>query len=197
MGIKVTIPAEKAYTPPPEGFQQAVCCDVIDKGIVQKEYKGEISYRHEVQVKFQTKARDEYGKRYTISAYFGMTLHENGNLRPFLQQWQGRSFSDEEIKRYTVEGIDLEAFALGRNAEIQVLYKPKQSGGKKAVITSIAPWRTVLGEEIEVEDYVRVVDRDDYQPPPQTREEAAKFAAAKAKRAAAALAAKADDDIPF
>lgn len=141
---------EKKFTPAPVGVHQAVCVDVVNLGKSISEFKGKKTEVHKVQIIFQTEDKNpDTDKRFLVSHFLNLTLNEKGKMRPFLENWRNKKFTEEEIK----QGFDLERL-IGANARIQVLHNDKGY----ADISSIQP----IGKndtKLEPEDYVRRADR--------------------------------------
>lgn len=150
----------------PEGLHQAVCVDVIDRGLVEYEWKGKKGERREVSFVFQVDARDEDdkqilredGKLFTVSSKFTASLGNNAKLVPFLEGWLGATIPPEVREN----GFELEQL-IGRNAQITVVQVEKNNK-TYANIKGIAPIAKKT-PKLKVEDYVRVKDRDGYEPP--------------------------------
>jgi hypothetical protein len=140
------------FEPAPAGAHQAVCVDVVDKGIVKTEWQGHARERHVVQIRWQLAERNADGQRYLVVQSFTCTLHEKGKLRPFLESWRGRAFTEEEL-----EGFDLEKL-IGANCQLSIVHV-RRDGRTYANIASIMPLAKGM-EKLEPENYVRVVDRE-------------------------------------
>ncbi len=167
------------FTPAPEGVHQAVCCDVIAAfGVTRKKPNGDEYKRDEVTIVWQLDKQnpDNGNKRFQVRRIFGLSLSQKSHLRPFLESWRGRKFTDLELK----DGFDVDKL-LGVNCNLQIIHD-----GDWANVQSVMP----LGSgqpKIEVEGYVR----KEAQAAPQTAAEAV---------AAAGIPSTipgADDDIPF
>lgn len=141
------------FEPAPAGAHQAVCVDVVDKGVVKTEWQGQKRERHEVQIRWQIDEKMDDGNRYLVVRTFTLTLHEKGALRPFLESWRGREFTEEEL-----EGFDLEKL-IGANCQLNVVHARK-NGRTYANVASIMPPAKGM-QKMEPEGYTRVVDRDD------------------------------------
>lgn len=147
------------FIPAPTGQHQAVCVDVIDLGMVERENNGQKKLRHEIKFVFQIAARMEDGARYLITSKpFNLSLHENSSLRPFLENWRAQSFTQQEIDA----GFHVVRL-LGVNALLNIVHNPYQ-GKLFANIGAIMPWNTQWGAKIEAENYVRKADRQPSQP---------------------------------
>jgi hypothetical protein len=146
--------SSEGFTPAPAGQHQAVCVDVIDLGMVERENNGEKKLRHEIRIVYQIAARMESGARFTVASKpFGLSLHQNSALRPFLENWRGGPFSQQEIE----DGFDVERL-IGANALLNVVHTPS-GGNVYANIGTIMPWNSQFGPKIEAENYIRKADR--------------------------------------
>lgn len=160
---------QKDFTPAPEGLHQAVCVDVVDKGLVD----GPWGPKPTIQIRWQLEQADEAtGKRFMVVANYNLSLNEKANLRKILKGWRGRDFTAEELK-----GFDLEKL-VGANCQLQLIHNLSDNGRTYANVQTVVP----IGKgmvKIEPEpDYVRMKDRP-------------------AQQAAHANGADDDSDIPF
>ena len=185
--------SSSSYTPCPAGLHHAVCVDVEDLGVeVSDKFKdknGKPVEAHKIRIVWQIdEPRMESGARFLTSRFFTLSLNEKAKLRPFLESWRGRPFTQDDLKN----GFDVEKL-IGVNCTLQVLLG---DDGERTYVANIMP--PVKGAElIQPENYTRKQDRDDepklvngfVTPTPK------KEAPAKAK----AKAAPADDDVevPF
>lgn len=112
------------FTPHPEGSYAAVCVDIYDLGMVEVTWQNKTKQQHKVEVYFfadeWTEPNDE-GERHPmlVRKRFTLTLDERGNLRPFLETWRGKKFTDDELA-----GFDLETL-IGAGSYIQVTHNHK------------------------------------------------------------------------
>ena len=138
------------YTPASEGLHQAVCVDVVDRGIQETQY----GQKHKVQIAWQIEEiNPDTGKRQTISKFYTVSLHEKASLRKDLETWRGRKFTEQEQA-----GFDLDKL-LGVNCQIQVVHNIMDDGrvfGNVQAIVPIGKGMTAL----RAQDYVRFKDRD-------------------------------------
>jgi hypothetical protein len=205
------------FDPCPEGMHQAICVDMVDLGMVPYEYQGKHGERREVRFAFLVDVRDENdnpirqpmadGKEgmHYVGQKFTASLAPNARLVPFLESWTGKTIPDE-IRE---SGFDLEAL-IGRNAMLVIVHKEgKGRDGKPRVYANIkgvtpvaknAPKLKLTDEEVK--GYIRVREREGYQPPVGSDDYEAQQAAKRAGAKPAPVGAGGDDedegdDLPF
>ena len=122
------------YLPHPEGQFPAVCVDVIDLGEVIKTYADTPAYlAQEVAVVFWTgRMNEEAGTMHEATARMTVSMGRKANLRKFLEDWRGRSYSDDEAEA----GVPLHKL-VNQSALVTVEQKKSGSGRTYAKIQSI------------------------------------------------------------
>lgn len=139
------------FTPAPEGLWPAVCCDVVDQGMVPSQW-GE---SHRVQIRWQLEDIDpKSGKPYMALRGFRLSLHEKSSLRPMLEAWRGKKFTAEEL-----EGFDLEKL-IGVNCQVQIIHNIQTGGNVYSNIQAVVPAARGVAKLAIRGDYIRVKDRD-------------------------------------
>lgn len=153
------------FDPAPEGLFPAVCCDVVDRGMVESQW----GVAHKVQLRWQLDGHSEAGlredgKQWLVVRQFTLSLHEKSALRGFLTSWRGKAFTSEEL-----QGFDLERL-IGAPCMIQVLHSRTADGARTfANIQNVMPLPRGIPKP-SVHEYVRVSDRGpadglpDYEP---------------------------------
>jgi hypothetical protein len=161
------------FDPAPEGVHQAVCCDVVDLGLVEVTWQGKSTMRHKVNFVWQIDKMNKEGKPFLVFKRFTLSMRKNSSLLPFLESWRGKKFEATEIK----QGFDVEKL-IGANCMLQVIHNEGNDGKTYANVQSIQPFLKKYGEPLEVRDYIRKKDRaenesgadfedyDDAPPPP-------------------------------
>jgi hypothetical protein len=168
------------YTPAPEGLHQAVCCDVVDLGLLPTPW----GPKHKIELRWQLEITnpDHEDKPFMVTKRFTSSLHEKANLRSTLETWRGKKFSDEEL-----DGFDIEAL-LGVNCQVQIIHNITDDATYANVQAVVPAPRNAA--KLRVRDYVRKVDRQEDEP--QYRKDAAKPKGPWSKEQQAT-----DEDIPF
>uniref|UniRef100_A0A6M3JXF7 Uncharacterized protein n=1 Tax=viral metagenome TaxID=1070528 RepID=A0A6M3JXF7_9ZZZZ len=138
----------KAFVPCPSGLHQAVCCDVVDNGIVQTQWGD----KHKITIRWQASEAMEDGKPYLIQKRYTNSLHEKAALRHDLESWRGKPFTEAELT-----GFDLEKL-LNANGQIVVVHRQSDDGKTWANVQALTPIGKGMSK-IGVRDYVREVDR--------------------------------------
>lgn len=156
----------------PAGQHQAVCVDVIDKGMVTVEWNGNKKQQHKCRIVWEIDEKMEDGRRFTVGRQFTASLSERANLRGFLEAWRGRAFTEDELAGFDTEQL------IGVNALIQIVHTKK---GDRTYdnINSIMKIPKGMQRIEPTGSYVRVKDRttdeqradDDEFPPPLTDED--------------------------
>lgn len=128
------------FTPVPEGTHFAVCDMVVDLGKQRTTYMGDTTIKHQVYIRWQIPAErtewtDGEGVKHegpmVIGKVYTASLGEKANLRKDLQAWRGKTFTEEELKKFELSAV------IGAPATISVTHKPKETGGVYSNVTSI------------------------------------------------------------
>jgi hypothetical protein len=127
----------KAYTPHPEGQYAAVCVDVLDLGEHPESYKNQpAELKHKIALVFWTgEVNPDTGKPYEITREFTNSMGPKANLRGFLSDWRGKSYSEDEARK----PVPLDKLE-GVSALMTIEHKSNAAGDRTyANIRSIAP----------------------------------------------------------
>ena len=157
MPIVVSAGDSKTFTPAPAGLHQAVCCDVVDMGILEVSYAGKTKKQHKVRLVWQLDEQTDELKPFIAQKRYTASLHEKANLRKDLESWRGRPFTDDELASFDLEKL------LGANAQLNIQHV-QRNGETYANVISIVPLGKGM-QKINVREYVRVKDREGYSEP--------------------------------
>lgn len=166
------------YVPPPSGLQRAVCCDVVELGLVDTNF----GRKRKIKLCWQSEHLMENGKPFLIQQRYTATLHPKGTLRPALESWRGKALTQQEA-----EDFDLEVL-LGKNCQILIVHNTKDGTTYGNVQSIVPPPKGV--PPLTVRDYTRVQDRPDYKAPETERDEPG-------QNDGPAMDGSQEDDIPF
>lgn len=136
----------------PAGSHSAVCCDVVDLGVMSVTYAGKTKEQHKVEIIWQIDEPRKDGKPFNVRQRYTLSLHEKAGLRKALESWRGRPFSDAET-----QGFDLESL-IGVPCMVNVVHNPSGENIYANVAAIMKLPRNVA--PLKVREYVRVVDRD-------------------------------------
>lgn len=143
---------------PPHPFGQFAlrCIDLIDHGMVERTWKGRTQKQHRIVLRFwagETFEGDD-GKTLPlwVDAWFTLTLSEAGNLRPFLEEWRGQPFTEEELDGFNVARL-VGAELLG---QVSHNVTPKRTYANLGSVMRLPKEMPGPGELV---GYVRVKDR--------------------------------------
>lgn len=130
------------FAPIPPGMQHAVCYAVIDIGTQPS--TGNFPARRKVVIIWELPhelielERDGVKKKLprAISERFTLSLASKGNLRPMLESWRGRPFTEEELAGFDMKHL------LGVNCFLNVVHqkgKGEKAGRTYANVASVNP----------------------------------------------------------
>lgn len=158
MSIIARDSGNKDFEPAPEGMYPAVCCDVVDRGIVTTAW----GTSHKVQIRWQLDGNEagirDDGKPWLVVRQFTLSLHEKATLRKFLESWRGRRFTDQELK----DGFDLERL-LNVPCILQVIHDMSADGKTYANVQNVMPLPKGAPKPVVI-DYVRAIHRGEVEP---------------------------------
>ncbi|MDD5302431.1 MAG: hypothetical protein PHS14_04910 [Elusimicrobia bacterium] len=139
---------EGNFTPAPQGFFPAVCCDIVDRGIQD----GPFGPKHKVEIWWQLSEKDPAtGKPFLARRRYNAGLGSStkpSDLRRDLETWRNRPFTKEEAADFDLDVL------LTKNCQLQIVHKIKD-GGTFANVTMVAP-PTKGATPLVVAGYTRV-----------------------------------------
>ena len=99
----------KEYQKPSIGMVQGVCRGIWDIGLQKGSWEGKEIVQPKIIISWEIDeimADGEFkGKRFTVNGFYTKSLSPKGRLRPLLESWRGRPFTDEELKGFDIETI--------------------------------------------------------------------------------------------
>jgi len=141
------------FKPAPAGTHAAVCCDVVDLGLLEVTFGGKTKKQHKVNIVWQIEELRDDGQPFTVRKRYTLSLHEKSAMRKDLESWRGRPFTEEELDKFDLEKL------IGIGCFINVIHKPRPDGGEPwANVTTIMKLAKGMAAP-KIENYVRVCDR--------------------------------------
>lgn len=151
------------FQPHPAGQYAARCVDVIDLGEKVEAYPGSPEkLSHKVALVFRTGEKNEDGHPIDLAKEFTLSMFDLANLRKFLEQWRGGTFTDSEVE----QGAPLHKLC-GVSALLSVEQKPSKGGKLYANINAIQKLPKVMepgapgGDDYERPKYL-IKRKEDY-----------------------------------
>ena len=134
------------------GVHKARCIKVIDLGTQKNEFEGNITWKRQALVIWETPDQtNETSEPLTISRFYTLSLHEKSNLGIDLTSWRGRPFSETEKKGFDISKL------IGHTCLLNVI-----QGNKNNKIGSVMP--LPKGDKIAEQYHTSVtVSIDDFQ----------------------------------
>lgn len=103
----------------PEGPHAAMLYSLIDMGTQEGTYQGKPAKpKRKIAMRFELHGVDaamDDGRPMSIGKTFTLSSSSKGNLRPFMEGWRGKAFSDEEFEAFDLKNM------LGKPAIITVV----------------------------------------------------------------------------
>ena len=116
----------------PQGMHLARCYRIIDLGTQKTEYMGQTKYLHKIMIGWEIHgAKDDGsplkmsdGRPFAIFKNYTLSWSEKANLRLDLQSWRGKTFTQEEMRRFDLTNV------LGAWCMLNIIERPAKTGNK-------------------------------------------------------------------
>lgn len=113
------------FKPCPAGVHDATCVVVADIGTHLKDYPDGKKEKHRVLLAWEIDdLRTDDDEPFIVTRQFNLSLHENSGLRPFLEAWRGRSFTEKELHAFDVKNV------LGAPCQLNVVHQKSDKNGQ-------------------------------------------------------------------
>ena len=140
MGLMAKAKGESTFTPVSEGLHPAICSGVVDLGMqpgsdMYPKPKRQVYLRFDCvdeQIEYEKDGKQLSGPA-RCGATYTLSLGEKSKLRPLLESWRGKKFTDAEL-----EGFDVSRL-LGAPGQVQILHTHK-NGNTYANVQTIVPF---------------------------------------------------------
>ena len=97
------------FAPVPTGPQPAILYSLIDLGTQAVNIPGKApSQKRKIAMRFELHGEDtklDDGRPMSIGKQFTLTSSQKGNLRPFMEGWRGKSFTDDEFEAFDLQNM--------------------------------------------------------------------------------------------
>ena len=125
----------------PAGVHLARCYRIIDIGTQKITYMGESKFSHQVMFSWEVHGEDDNGspikmndgRPYSILKTYTLSWSEKANLRLDLQSWRGKSFTQEELRRFDLKNV------LGAWCQLNVMDQTSGNGKTYSNVKGITP----------------------------------------------------------
>lgn len=144
MSTKVSGSSGKEFTPAPIGAHQAVCVDVIDKGLMDTPW----GQKRKIDIRWQISEDMENGKPFLVTKRYTASLNEKANLRKDLESWRGKAFTEAELEEFDVDVL------IGVNCLVNVIHNTDPKGRVWANVQTVTPLVKGMVKMAASPDYV-------------------------------------------
>lgn len=120
----------------PEGEVAAYVANIIDCGL--QLYNGEQeNVVHKLAFVFELNYNNDEGKHMTMTQVFTASMHPKSKLRPFIEQWRGKPYTDDEVVDFDTDNL------VGKYVILNLQKRQTANGKKRTEIFSIRNARGV------------------------------------------------------
>lgn len=124
-----------SYAPHTEGQHAMLCVDVIDLGEKLEQYQNNPPHvAQKCALIFASGEKNDHGELVTVNAEFTVSMGKKANLRRLLEDWRGKSYTEEQAQA----GVPVHKLA-DQSALVTVEHKTSGAGNVYAKIRGIAP----------------------------------------------------------
>jgi hypothetical protein len=132
--MSLGLPKSRQFELPPADSHIATGYRVIDLGTQQSEFQGKVKRLHKILISWELDVLmtegENAGKPFTMHKRYTYTMGEKGSLRPHLEAWRGRPFTEEELNEFKLNKL------LGAPCLMGIIHT-KKDGNTYANISSI------------------------------------------------------------
>lgn len=107
--MSLGLPKKKQFELPPAESHIGTCYRIIDLGTQQIDWQGKVKRQHKIMISWELDALMEEGenagKPFSMHKRYTFTFDPKGSLRPDLEAWRGKSFSEEEMENFKLKNL--------------------------------------------------------------------------------------------
>lgn len=130
----------------PVGAHLARCYRIVDLGTQKSEYMGEVKHLHKIMLGWEVHGVDDNGKPLTMRdgrpfalfKNYTLSWSEKANLRLDLQSWRGKSFDQEEMRKFDLKTV------LGAWCMLNVIERPGTNGNIYSNVNGVTPVPAII-----------------------------------------------------
>lgn len=123
------VSSESNFEDPPQGVHFARCVTLIDLGTQTESFEGRSKQMHKVIVGWELIGpMMSDGGSFEVWNFYTASLDKRANLRRDLENWRGRPFTDEELRRFDLKNL------LGKACQVQIGVRTNGKIGFNAVM---------------------------------------------------------------
>lgn len=123
------------------GLHLARCYRVVDLGTQKSEYQGQVKFQRKVQLGWEILGTDESGqlirmkdgRPFAIFRNYTLAWNDAANLRKHLQEWRGKPFTQEELRRFDLKNI------LGAYCMLNIIDREGQDKKIRSNVAGVTP----------------------------------------------------------
>ena len=140
----------KEFKQVPAGLHLARCYRIVDLGTQRTEFEGQEKFQRKIMLGWELHGKDdegnelvtEYGDPMAIFKNYTLSWHEKATLRLDLQNWRGKPFTVEEMRRFDLSTV------LGAWCMLTVIQRAGKKEGKTdrvyANVKAVSPVPSII-----------------------------------------------------
>lgn len=130
------------------GTYVARCYSMIEIGTVETEFNGEKKTAKQVNITWELPEelavfKEENGPEpYVVSKTYTLSMHEKATLRKDLESWRGKSYTNDEVKRFDITKL------LGQPCLLNIVHETSKTDPSKVYVKVSSVSKLMKGQEV-------------------------------------------------
>ena len=130
------------------GTYVARCYSMIEIGTVETEFNGEKKTAKQVNITWELPEelavfKEEKGAEpYVVSKTYTLSMHEKATLRKDLESWRGKSYTNDEVKRFDITKL------LGQPCLLNIVHETSKTDPSKVYVKVSSVSKLMKGQEV-------------------------------------------------
>lgn len=130
------------------GTYVARCYSMIEIGTIETEFNGEKKKAHQVNISWELPEEtavfhEEKGPEpFVVSKTYTLSMHEKATLRKDLESWRGKSYTNDEVKRFDITKL------LGQPCLLNIVHETSKTDPSKVYVKVSSVSKLMKGQEV-------------------------------------------------
>jgi len=130
------------------GTYVARCYSMVEIGTVETEFNGEKKTAKQVNITWELPEelavfKEEKGlEPFVVSKTYTLSMHEKATLRKDLESWRGKSYTNDEVKRFDITKL------LGQPCLLNIVHETSKTDPSKVYVKVASVNKLMKGQEV-------------------------------------------------